>query len=444
MGKILPQKNISVFGLGKLGACYAAFSADNGIKVIGADIDDEKVKAINQASAPVIEPGLDIMIKKNKNRLSATTDFREPILKTDISFIVIPTPSKKDGSFSLNFIVDFAKKIGPFLKKKRTYHLFVLVSTVLPENSREIIIPAFEKYSQKKCGKHFGYCYSPSLIALGNVLSNLQNPDFLFLGSYDKKSGDILEKIYKKIYSPKTKIKRMSVESAELAKISLNSYVTMKITFANVLGELCPNITNADVDEVTRAIGEDKRIGPYYFKSGLGYGGPCFPRDNFAFANMAQKRGIKAPLALLIHKINESIPQKIVNLIKSFSLEKNTTIGILGLAYKTNTPIVEESQGLKIALALQKQKFPVIVFETLGYDYAKPVLKENVNYAKSLIDLLNKSNVIFIANPCKEFLPIAKLLKKQKKRKIVIDPWRLFKYEQFGKNIKYIPLGGRR
>ncbi len=435
--------NVSVIGLGKLGACLAAFYADRGCNVIGMDIDKDKVDSINRAEAPVTEPELSSMIKKNKARLLATNSIEDAILKTDITFMIMPTPSKKDGSFSVDFVLDAVKKIGTVIKNKKKYHLFVLVSTVLPEDSRSKIIPTFEKYSGKECGKDFGYCYSPSLIALGNVVANLQKPDFLFLGAFDKKAGDILDRFYKKIYGSGDKIKRMSIESAELAKISLNSYVTMKITFSNVLGEVCDKIFNADVDEVTDAIGDDKRIGSYFFRSGLGYGGPCFPRDNFAFANMAKKRGVSTPLALITHEINEAIPGNILKIIKSISVNKKQSIGILSLAYKPNTSIVEESQSIKLAKLLVRSKYSVIAYDVLGYDYAKPVLKDSIRYANDLLEVAKKSKVIFIANRDDEFKALPEILKNIKEGRTVVDPWGMFKEGQFDKKDKYISIGRR-
>lgn len=434
------KKNISVIGQGKLGACYAAFYADHGYQVLGIDTDIHKINAINTATAPVAEPELSELIKKNHDHYSATADYDESIKNTDVTFIIVPTPSKKDGSFSIEYIVDAAKKMGTLLKNKTAYHLLVLVSTVLPEDSRKIIIPAFEKYSGKKCGVDFGYCYSPSLIAIGDIVNNLRNPDFLFIGAFDKKSGDITEEIYKDVYGERP-MEKMSIESVELAKISLNSYVTMKITFANVLGEICSKIPHANVDEVTNSIGKDKRIGLKFFKSGLGYGGPCFPRDNFAFANMAKKRGISSPLALTTHEINKQIPGKVADSIIKISKNKKTKIGILGLSYKPKTTFTEESQALQITRNLLKHKYKITLYEPLNHDEAMSIFKDTIEYAKSIKEITKVCDVIFISNNDKNFEILPQILKNSDKKMTIVDPWGMFLQEHFPDTVKYISLG---
>lgn len=434
------KKKISVIGQGKLGACYAAFYADHGYEVLGVDTDINKINAINNAEAPVAEPELAELITKNHDHYSATTLYDENIKNTEVTFIIVPTPSNADGAFSVDYVIDAAKKMGPILKNKTDYHLFVLVSTVLPEDSRKRIIPAFEKYSGKKCGVDFGYCYSPSLIAIGDIINNLRNPDFLFIGAFDKKAGDMTEDIYKDIYDERP-MERMSIESVELAKISLNSYVTMKITFANVLGELCSQIPHANVDEVTNSIGKDKRIGLAFFKSGLGYGGPCFPRDNHAFANMAKKRGISSPLAMTTHNTNKQIPGKVVDSIVKLSKNKKITIGVLGLSYKPKTTFTEESQALQITKELLKHKYKINVYEPLNHDEARSIFKDKIEYAKSLNEVADISDVIFVSNRDKNFEILPQLFKKQDKKITILDPWGMFKQEHFPDNVKYTSLG---
>ena len=228
------KKKLSVIGLGKLGSSYAAFFAQKGYIVTGYDTDAAKVDAVRAGKAPVVETDLQQAMDAAGSNLTATHAIGEAVLASDISFMIVPTPSTKDGSFSTEYVERAATDMGKALKNKKTYHLFVLTSTVLPLNSRERIIPAIEKSSGKKCGVDFGYCYSPSLIAIGSILKNLREPDFLFLGGFDERSTETLDAIFKDVYPDKS-AERTTIESAELAKISLNAYVTMKITFAKCL-----------------------------------------------------------------------------------------------------------------------------------------------------------------------------------------------------------------
>ena len=445
MDKNIREKDISVVGLGKLGACYAAFCAERGFEVTGFDIDGSKVDAINRGEAPVVEPELAELIKKYGSHLTATHTIDDLITQSDITLLVVPTPSNADGTFSTSYVEDVMHMLGQALKRKDTYHLFVLVSTVLPGDSRTKILPVLEQASGKTCGVDFGYCYSPSLIALGNIINNLRNPDFLFLGAYDDVSGDILSEVFTTLYGEddaSQKIKRMSIESAEIAKISLNSYVTMKITFANMLGRICERMPNANVDDVTGAIGQDSRIGSRFFRSGLGYGGPCFPRDNFAFASMAKALGIETPLALKTHEFNNTIPGTVVAAIHDEVRDiESPIIGILSLGYKTGTPYAEESQSLVIAKELSS-KYRTLAFDAHGYEDSRGRLGDVIEYLPDMKSCLEQSNVLFIGNPEKDFLQLPQLLSSGD-TKIIIDPWGLFTQKDFGSRARYVPLGRR-
>ncbi len=431
---------ISVIGLGKLGACYAAFYANKKHEVVGVDTDAKKVRALSLGKPPVEEPELARYISKNKTRLSATMSVAEAVEGSSVTFIIVPTPSTKNGSFSTAYVEAACKEIGAALKTKKEYHLVCVVSTVLPGDSREKIIPAIEKASGKKCGEDFGYCYNPSLIAIGDILENLENPDFIFLGAFDQKSGDLLEKVYKTIY-PSITPERMSVESVELAKIALNSYVTMKITFANMLGMLAEQIPNAHVDNITTALGKDKRIGSRYLRAGLGYGGPCFPRDNFAFAYMAQKRGIKTPIALATHTVNESIPNTIVKHIDTLAKKhKVKNVGFLGLSYKPKTAMTEESQAFVIAQKVGTL-YRVSAYEPLGAHHIKEQAGKKIRAHETLGSLAKESDILFISNKDAAFSSLPSLLNKEKKLKIVVDPWGMFDPKEFKEHVIYKTLG---
>ena len=304
------MNTISVIGLGKLGASMAAAIADRGFSVIGVDVFEQAVTFINNGKAPVQETNLQEYIDRNRERLSATMSHQEAILKSDISFVIVPTPSDANGAFSIRFAQEAFKAIGSALKNKDTYHLVVLTSTVLPGSTRYGLLPILEKESDKICGKDFGLCYSPEFIALGSVIKNFLNPDFLLVGEFDERSGSTLESYYLRIMENNPPCKRMSIENAELTKIALNTFVTTKITFANMLADICERIPGGDIDVVTDALGEDTRIGRKYLSGGLGYGGPCFPRDNVALSYFAREIGASTPLGEATDAFNRDIPKR--------------------------------------------------------------------------------------------------------------------------------------
>ena len=279
---------LSIIGLGKLGAPMAAVMAHKGHVVVGVDVNADYVAAIQQGHAPLKETGLEEMIQANRERLSATVNYEEAVLGTDATFIIVPTPSDPDGTFSLRNVMIAAEKIGAALRKKQGWHLVVLSSTVMPGSTGGKLLPALEAHSGKKCGEGFGLCYNPEFIALGSVIRDMLNPDMILIGESDERSGEILEKLYTGVCDSNPHIRRMNHVNAELTKISVNTFVTTKISYANMLAQVCETLPGADVDVVTSAIGCDSRIGQKYLKGALGYGGPCFPRDNLAFSALAR------------------------------------------------------------------------------------------------------------------------------------------------------------
>ncbi|MGC1342695.1 MAG: nucleotide sugar dehydrogenase, partial [Candidatus Binataceae bacterium] len=374
---------VSVVGLGKLGACLAASAADMGAQVIGVDTSEKRVKELNSGIAPVAEPGLSEMITRNRLRLSATTDMAEAVARSQITFVVVPTPSESHGGFHLGYVEQAMESIGRALASKRTYHLVVLTSTVLPGAMENRVAPILERSSGMACGKDFGLCYNPEFIALGSVLRDLVNPDFVLIGQADSRSGDLLEEWYQSFCDRPPAVRRMDFVNAELTKISVNTFITTKIAFANTVAQLCERLPGADVDVVTRALGFDSRIGPRYLTGGLGYGGPCFPRDNQALAHVARTLGIAAEIATATDLQNRALAARIKTRIAEAAVP-GATVGVIGLAYKPNTAVVEESQSLAIACGVASRGHRVVVFDSIANEAAHEVLGDSVVYAESV------------------------------------------------------------
>ena len=434
-------KNISVIGLGKLGAAMVAAFASRGFRVIGLDQKSVPVQKLQNGIAPVLETDLQKFIRANKKRISATEDYTRAILNSEITFVVVPTPSEIRGGFSTKYVKAAAQRIGEALRKKTAFHLISLTSTVLPGSTENDLIPVLEKHSGKKCGRKFAVTYNPEFIALGSVIKNLLHPDFTLIGESDKKTGDILESFYDDLYGHKTSIKRMNIVNAEIAKIALNTYVTTKISYANMLAELCEKIPGANVDTVTDAIGTDTRIGTKYLKGAMGYAGPCFPRDNRAFSYAARKFGTRLLLAEATDTINKRQVKRIVTLIERH-LEKNGKVGILGLAYKPDTNVVDESQGVAIASLLSRRRVPVTVYDPLAMNNARRVLGNKVHYATSLKKCIAASNLVVITTPWEEFRKLSPALFKQGGHKrVLIDCWKIFNKNSFKTAGQYIAPG---
>lgn len=428
---------ISVIGLGKLGSPFLAVAASRNFNVIGVDINPKVIEKLNSGTSHICEPELLGLIKENGNRIKATLDTEEAVSNSEITFIVTATPSLKGGDFSLEFVSNVAKNIGLALKSKDTYHLIVLVSTVMP-GSTEKMGKIIEEYSGKKCGEDFGLCYNPEFIALGSVVKDLLNPDFILIGESDKKSGDSLCNFYKQFHQKDLKFARMNFANAELTKISVNTYVTTKISYANMLTEICEKMPGGNVDVVTEALGMDSRIGNKYLKGGLGFGGPCFPRDNVAFISLAKKLHAGSILAESTHDTNKRQILRLTEKVIQNLAEKNK-VGILGVAYKPNTDVIEESQGFLLAEELIKRKVAVNIYDPLALKNVKKILGEKVYFTQDPEECIKKSDLIILGLPDEQFKNLESSFGTE--RKVLIDPWRIVETKSLPDNVKYVPFG---
>ena len=432
---------ISVIGLGKLGAPLAAVLAHKGHTIIGVDQDPKPVLWMNQGKAPVFEPGLERLIQTSHARLTATTEYEKAIRETEVSFIVVPTPSGPEGRFSIQYVLEASEAIGRCLARIERFHLVVVTSTVMPQDIEREILPALEKYSGKRCGEDFGLCYNPEFVALGNVIHDMLHPDFILIGESDRRSGEILEKFYQGLLEKPPPIRRMNFVNAELAKLAVNTFVTTKISYANMLSQISERLPGADIDVVTGALGLDSRIGKKYLKGGLGYGGPCFPRDNVAFARLARELGLEAILAEATHGFNRLQVSRLADFVLK-ELPPRGVVGILGLTYKPDTEVVEESQGLELARELSSRDISVVVYDPRGMEKAKPLLNHTVRFAHSAEDGVKSANVIVLTTPWREFQRISpEAFKREGMKRILIDCWRLLDPVLYRDVAEYIPLG---
>ena len=254
------------------------------------------------------------------------------------------------GAFSLDYVLSVMELIGEALRGKDSYHLVALTSTVMPGATGGPVRETLEEASGKQAGVDFGLCYSPEFIALGSVIQDFLHPDFLLIGESDERSGAELAEIYRRTVENDPPVAHLNFVNAELAKISVNTFVTTKIAFANMIARICEKLPGADVDAVTSALGLDSRIGAKYLRGAISYGGPCFPRDNIALATLARSLGAPAFVAEATDAGNRDGIERLADIMRLDSSRKCR--GVLGLAYKPNTDVVEESPGVHLLKAL--------------------------------------------------------------------------------------------
>lgn len=433
---------VSVIGLGKLGASMAAAFASRGLDVIGVDVNQGTIDAVNQGQAPVQETNLGDLIAANKERIRATASHEDAVLNSDISFVIVPTPSDDRGSFSLQYAEWAFKEIGKAIGKKGSYHNVVLTSTVLPGATRQALLPILEKESGKKAGKDFGLCYSPEFIALGSIINDFLNPDFTLIGELDERSGQQLEDVYKSVMTNGAPAARMSLENAELTKISVNTFVTTKITFANMLAEICEKLPGGNVDVVTKALGMDERIGRKYLTGSIGYGGPCFPRDNVALSFIAKQLGVKASLAETTDTANRSIAAKVADRLLPM-VRKGGTVAVLGLSYKPFSHVTEESQGIYIAQHLSKHGLRVVAYDPMSNEMALEDIRRNIVVLDSIEECLSQAEAVLITTPDPAFKKLSAAdFKNDWSKVLVVDFWRLLRERLENEpGINYLGIG---
>jgi UDPglucose 6-dehydrogenase len=433
-------ERISVIGLGKLGAPMAACFAVRGFDVIGVDVDEAKVDAINTGRAPVFEPRLQEVIDRTEGRLRASTDIADAVAGSDATFIVVATPSDQEGGFSLRYVLPACELIGQALSEKPGFHLVVLTSTVMPGSTASEVRAALEEASGKRCGVDFGLCYSPEFIALGSVVTDFLNPDFLLVGESDSHSGELLAEIYGTTCENDAPIARMNFVNAELAKLSVNAYVTTKITFANMLARICERLPDANVDTVAGALGLDSRIGAKYLRGAISFGGPCFPRDNVALAALA--RSLDAP-ALVSEATDRANRQGIVELADLVqSKGASGPVCILGLSYKPHTDVVDESPGVLLARELADRGISVVAHDPAATENARVALSGvSVRFEDSVGGAASEAAVVVVTTPWPQFRELGAVLTGDGAGQIVVDCWRFLDRSLIPQAIEYVPLG---
>jgi UDPglucose 6-dehydrogenase len=439
-GSLMPE-SVSVIGLGKLGAPMAAAIAARGVRTIGVDADAAKVEAIERDLPPVFEPRLAETLILAKGRLTATREIEDAVRDSDITFIVVATPTDVDGSFCLDFVLPVCEAIGRALASKKDFHVVALTSTVMPGSTGGPVRQALEKSSRKRAGIDFGLCYSPEFIALGSVIRDFLNPDLLLIGESDKRSGRQLESLYRCVCENRPPVARMNLVNAEIAKLSVNTYVTTKISFANMLARLCERVPGANVDVVTEAIGLDSRIGGKYLRGGISYGGPCFPRDNLAMIALANQVGASAELPRATNDFNRAQIHGLAEFV-SQHLGAGEAAGILGLTYKPNTDVTEEAAGLLLACELAARGLRVMVFDPRGHVPAFHKLGGSIHMAGSAEECIAQSGVVVLATLWPAFLAIpAERWARSSSPRVVIDCWRALKQLESASGVHYLALG---
>ena len=433
---------IAVLGMGYVGLASGMAYAKHGFKTICTTTTTSKAENLNKGIPPFYEPELEELVKEmaKKGMLSGSTNNIEAIKQSDVTFICVGTPSLPDGSADLSAVEATAKDIGTVLKEKDGYHVVVTKSTIIPGTTEKLVLPTIEKHSGKKVGKGFGLCMNPEFLRQGQAVHDSLEPDRIVIGEYDKKSGDVLERIYKDYDCSKM---RCEIKAAELIKYAANSLLATKITFANEFSRICEKF-NIDVYEVMKGVGLDFRINPMFLNAGCGFGGSCFPKDVNAIVALAKKIGVETPLMDGVLYTNELQPMHFVDLIKdTVGNLKGKTIAFLGLSFKPDTDDTRATRALPIIEKLYQEGGRVKAYDPKAYYKFKPLTNLPIEYMDTWEDALKDSDFAVVQSDWQKIKDIKPNdFKRLLKNPIVIDGRRSYNPEELIKNgITYRGIG---
>ena len=430
------MNNISFIGLGKLGLPLATCMAKNGVKIKALDVNQKVIDSLNADKAPFYETDLQKNIELAKENIVYSLDY-EMVKNTDATVILVNTPSnKKDGSFSNLYIEQALTETCKRLLNKTGYHLFVISSTVMPGSTNDSFIPLIESVTNWKLNKQYGVCYIPDFVALSTIIQDFENPEFVVLGQSDEYAGNKALEIYSKVFVNNPIIKRMSLIEAEISKISLNAYICQKISFSNFLTRVCEKFENVNVDNITESIGIDKRISPHYFKGGLSFGGTCFPRDTWAFIKMSEKLGMKAHHIESAEKINQEQDRHLLDKVVKVVIDNNlpNEVSILGLGFKNNTPVINESASIKLIEKLLRMNYIINVYDPVdeATENTKQLFFDKIKYHNTPQECVQSSKLCILINYNKQYKDIVNWANER----FIIDCWRNLNSKT--KNIYYL------
>jgi len=343
------SQSISVFGLGYVGAVTSVCLAHKGNRVIGVDLNPDKVAQLDRGHTPIVEARVEeLAAEANKAcHLHATTDAGKAIAETDISFICVGTPSQRNGKLDLRGVERVCADIGLALKQKKTFHLIALRSTVLPGTTEKVVIPALEAASGKKAGLDFAVCFHPEFLREGTAVSDFFAPPFTVLGTAHTEHLAPLRQLY---HWATSKIYETSPSTAEMVKYVCNVFHGLKVSFANEIGTLCKNM-NVDTDIVTQVFTSDTQlnISPAYLKPGFAFGGSCLPKDLRAITYRAKELDLRLPLLESIMSSNNEHVERAVEAVLRTNKKK---VGVLGLSFKPGTDDLRESSLVNLVKRL--------------------------------------------------------------------------------------------
>ncbi|MBI4451927.1 UDP-glucose/GDP-mannose dehydrogenase family protein [Candidatus Woesearchaeota archaeon] len=426
---------IAVVGSGYVGLVTGACFAELGNEVICVDIDEEKIKKLNNDIMPIYEPGLDQIVRRSRkeNRLAFTTDLKGSIKKSEIIFICVGTPPKENGEADLSYVENVARTIAEVMD---SYKVIAEKSTV-PVQTGEDVAKTIKAYNRHKVD--FDVVSNPEFLREGSAVSDFMKPDRIVIGCDNERARQIMKKLYEPLKAP---MLFTDIKSAEIIKHASNSFLATKISFINAIANIC-ELSGADVEKVAEGMGLDKRIGRQFLNAGLGYGGYCLPKDAEAFIRIAEKLGYDFRLLKAVHGINHEQKMNFVKKIeKSLWVMKGKTLGVLGLAFKPNTDDMRFAPSIDIINELQREGAIIKAYDPESIGKAKHVLKD-IKYCSDPYETAKDADALLVLTEWNEFKELdMQKIRKLMKHHLIVDGRNIYNPDDMKRlGFHYISIG---
>ena len=394
---------IAMIGTGYVGLVSGACFSEFGFNVTCVDKNENKISQLKSNKMPIYEPGLDILVKRNQDagRLSFTTDLNRTVAVSDVVFIAVGTPTRRgDGHADLSYVFDAAEEIAEYISE---YTVIVTKSTVPVGTGKKII----KIIQQKRADLNFDVASNPEFLREGSAINDFMRPDRVVVGVMGEKAKIVLEKLYSPLNLIETPIQFTDLETAELIKYAANAFLAVKISYINQIADLCEKV-GADVHDVAKGMGMDKRIGAKFLHPGPGFGGSCFPKDTTALVKTAEQVGGQISIVREVVSYNQerklSMAQRVISRLKTGI--KNKKVGILGLAFKPETDDIRESPALEIITELYSRGANVIAYDPAAMIEAKSFFQDKVVFAEDSENCIRGADVCVIITEWNEFRAI--------------------------------------
>jgi UDPglucose 6-dehydrogenase len=435
--------NISVVGTGYVGLVTGTCFAETGVTVTCVDIDEQKIKGLNQGKIPIYEPGLEAILTRNKEkeRLFFTTSIKDSIKEAEVVFIAVGTPPDEDGSADLKHVLGVAREIGKYMQ----HYLLVVTKSTVPVGTAEKVKKAVqEELDKRNADIEFDVASNPEFLKEGDAIKDFLHPDRIVVGVESGKAEKVMRRLYKPFVLNNHPILFMDIRSSEMTKYVANAMLATKISFMNDVANLCERV-GANVNLVRNGIGSDTRIGNKFIYPGAGYGGSCFPKDVKALIKTARDHDYHLQVLEAVEAVNGR--QKIIlfdKVMKHYNGQlKGKRIGIWGLSFKPKTDDMREAPSLEVIDRLLAEGAEVLAYDPVAMEETRHRLGDKIQYGKDQYDVLVDADGLVMVTEWSEFrLPNFQVIKKLMREPVVFDGRNIYEPQELMElGFKYYGIG---